>query len=627
VEEIGAGETERNGRKDNSMNVIQSRLNALRKLMKERGMDAYMIPTADFHESEYVGEYFKCREYMTGFTGSAGTALVTMDEACLWVDGRYYVQAAAQLKDSTMTMMKMGQEGVPSLGAYLDDKMPEGGCLGFDGRVVNAAEGLALEELLKERGARISFGEDLAGMIWEERPELSAEPAWVLDGRYAGKSALEKIADVRAAMKKAHASVHVLTSLDDIAWLLNIRGNDILYNPVVLSYALLTMDQLYLFVNSSVLVGKAYPYLEDAEDISVREYLERMGVTVMPYDGVYDMVEELKGEKVLLEKCRVNYAVYRLINGANKVIDRMNPTASMKAVKNDVEIENEKRAHIKDGVAMTKFIYWLKKNMGRIPMDEISVSDYLEKLRMDQEGCIGLSFATISAYGAHGAMCHYSATPESNISLEPRGLYLIDSGGQYYEGTTDITRTIAMGPVTDEEKEHFTLVLMSMLRLGDVKFLHGCRGLSLDYAAREPLWRRGLNYEHGTGHGVSYLSSVHERPNGIRFKMVPERQDNAVMEAGMITSDEPGVYIEGSHGIRTENLVLCVEDEKNEYGQFLRFEYLTYVPVDLEVIDRGIMSDRDVELLNRYHEQVYEKISPYLDEDERVWLAEVTRAV
>lgn len=615
-------------RKDgNVMNVIRDRLDALRKLMKERGMDAYMIPTADFHESEYVGEHFKCREYMTGFTGSAGTALITMDEACLWVDGRYYVQAAAQLKDSTVTMMKMGQEGVPSLGAYLEGKMPEGGCLGFDGRVVNAAEGLALEEMLRERGARISYGEDLAGMIWQERPELSAEPAWVLDERYAGKSALDKIADVREAMEKVHASVHVLTSLDDIAWLLNIRGNDILYNPVVLSYALVTMDQLYLFVNSSVLEGKAYPYLEDEKGISVREYLERTGVTVMPYDGVYDMVEGLKNEKVLLEKCRINYAVYRLIDGSNKVIDRMNPTASMKAVKNDVEIENEKRAHIKDGVAMTKFIYWLKKNTGRIPMDEISVSDYLGKLRMDQEGCIGLSFATISAYGAHGAMCHYSATPESSIPLEPRGLYLIDSGGQYYEGTTDITRTIAMGPVTDEEKEHFTLVLMSMLRLGDVKFLHGCRGLSLDYAAREPLWRRGLNYEHGTGHGVSYLSSVHERPNGIRFKMVPERQDNAVMEAGMITSDEPGVYIEGSYGIRTENLVLCVEDEKNEYGQFLRFEYLTYVPIDLEVIDREIMSERDVELLNRYHEQVYEKISPYLDEDERVWLAEATRAV
>lgn len=564
---------------------------------------------------------------MTGFTGSAGTALVTMDEACLWVDGRYYVQAAAQLKDTTVTMMRMGQEGVPSLGEYLDEKMPEGGCLGFDGRVVNAAEGLDLEELLEERGAHISYGEDLTGMIWKDRPELSAEPAWVLDERYAGKSASDKIADVREAMKKAHASVHVLTSLDDIAWLLNIRGNDILYNPVVLSYALVTMDQLYLFVNSSVLEGKAYPYLEDAEDISVKEYLERAGVTVMPYDGIYRMAEELRGERVLLEKCRVNYAVYRLIDGSNKVIDRMNPTAAMKAVKNKVEIENEKRAHIKDGVAMTKFIYWLKTNMGRIPMDEISVSDYLEKLRKDQEGCIGLSFATISAYGAHAAMCHYSATPESNLPLEPRGLYLIDSGGQYYEGTTDITRTIALGPVTDEEREHFTLVLMSMLRLGDVKFLHGCRGLSIDYAAREPLWRRGLNYEHGTGHGVSYLSSVHERPNGIRFKMVPERQDNAVMEAGMITSDEPGVYIEGSHGIRTENLVLCVEDEKNEYGQFLRFEYLTYVPIDLEVIDREIMSDRDVELLNRYHKQVYEKISPYLDEDERAWLSEATEAV
>ena len=609
------------------MNVIQGRLDALRELMKERGMDAYMIPTADFHESEYVGEHFKCRKYMTGFTGSAGTALVTMDEACLWVDGRYYVQAAAQLKDTTVTMMRMGQEGVPSLGEYLDEKMPEGGCLGFDGRVVNAAEGLDLEELLEERGAHISYGEDLTGMIWKDRPELSAEPAWVLDERYAGKSASDKIADVREVMKKAHASVHVLTSLDDIAWLLNIRGNDILYNPVVLSYALVTMDQLYLFVNSSVLEGKAYPYLEDAEDISVKEYLERAGVTVMPYDGIYRMAEELRGERVLLEKCRVNYAVYRLIDGSNKVIDRMNPTAAMKAVKNKVEIENEKRAHIKDGVAMTKFIYWLKTNMGRIPMDEISVSDYLEKLRKDQEGCIGLSFATISAYGAHAAMCHYSATPESNLPLEPRGLYLIDSGGQYYEGTTDITRTIALGPVTDEEREHFTLVLMSMLRLGDVKFLHGCRGLSIDYAAREPLWRRGLNYEHGTGHGVSYLSSVHERPNGIRFKMVPERQDNAVMEAGMITSDEPGVYIEGSHGIRTENLVLCVEDEKNEYGQFLRFEYLTYVPIDLEVIDREIMSDRDVELLNRYHKQVYEKISPYLDEDERAWLSEATEAV
>lgn len=633
------------------MNVIQHRLEALRELMRERGMDAYLIPTADFHESEYVGEHFKCRKYMTGFTGSAGTALVTLDEACLWVDGRYYVQAAAQLKDSTVTMMKLGQEGVPSIGEYLEDKLSRGGCLGFDGRVVNAAEGLGLEERLEDKQVRIACGEDLVGMIWKDRPPLSAEPAWVLAKQYAGKSAVHKIADVREAMKKAHTAVHVLTSLDDIAWLLNIRGNDIMYNPVVLSYAMVTMDQLYLYINPDVLQGKVYPYLKDegknsaeeypesgehinageypesGEQISVREYLEDIGVTIMPYDRIYDMVEKLRDTRVLLEKGRVNYGVYRLLDPSNKVIDRMNPTSAMKAVKNETEIENEKKAHIKDGAAMTKFIYWMKKNIGRIPMDEISVSDYLEQLRMEQEGCMGLSFATISAYGANAAMCHYSATSDSNIPLEPRGLYLIDSGGQYYEGTTDITRTIALGPVTEEEKEHFTLVLMSMLRLGDVKFLHGCRGLSIDYAAREPLWSRGLNFEHGTGHGVSYLSSVHERPNGIRFKMVPERQDNGILEAGMITSDEPGIYIEGSHGIRTENLTLCVNDEKNEYGQFLRFEYLTFAPIDLDAVDRKLMTDRDVELLNQYHRQVYEKISPYLDEDERKWLAEVTSAI
>lgn len=609
------------------MNEIQKRLGQLRELMKERGIDAYMIPTADFHESEYVGEHFKCRSFMTGFTGSAGTALVTEKDARLWVDGRYYVQAAEQLKDSTIVMMKMGQEGVPSLRDYLEECIPENGCLGFDGRVVNAAEGMELEEMLEEKHAGISCGEDLVGMIWEERPALSAEPVWALAEQYAGKCASDKIAEVRTAMKRARATVHILTSLDDIAWLLNIRGGDVAYNPVVLSYAVITMDQIYLYINEDTLKGPAYPYLDHDQDMTVRAYLENLGVSILPYDDLYAMVGQFKNERVLLERGKVNYAICRLLDSSNKLVDRMNPTASMKAVKNPVEIENEKRAHIKDGVAMTKFICWIKENIGKIPMDEISVSDYLEQLRREQEGCLGLSFATISAYGAHAAMCHYSATPESNIPLEPKGLYLIDSGGQYYEGTTDITRTMALGPVTKEEKEHFTLVLMSMLRLGNVKFLHGCRGLSIDYVAREPLWRRGLNFEHGTGHGVSYLSSVHERPNGIRFKMVPERQDNAVLEAGMITSDEPGVYIEGSHGIRTENLVLCVEDEKNEYGQFLRFEFLTYAPIDLDVVDLTLMTAEDIELLNAYHSQVYEKISPYLNDHEREWLAQATRAI
>lgn len=609
------------------MSVILERLNGLRALMKEQGIDAYLIPTADFHESEYVGDYFKCRKYMTGFTGSAGTLVVTMKEACLWVDGRYFVQASHELEGSSVTMMKMGHEGVPSIEEYLDDRIPVKGCLGFDGRVVNALVGLKLEDLLEDKQVRISYGEDLVGKIWENRPKLSAQPAWVLGGQYAGKSSKEKVRDLRAAMEKAHATVHVLTSLDDIAWLLNMRGDDIRYNPVVLSYAVVTMDQLYLFVNGKVLEHPAYPYLEQGEDLTTRQYLDCEGVTVQPYGKLYDMVEGFRNERVLLENERVNYAVYRLFDSSNKMIDRMNPTALMKSVKNETEMENEKKAHIKDGVAVTKFIYWLKKNIGRLPMDEISVSDYLEKLRMEQEGCIGLSFSTISAYGVHGAMCHYSATEETNIPLEPRGLYLVDSGGQYYEGTTDITRTVALGPVTEEEKEHFTLVLMSMLRLSAVKFLHGCTGMSLDYVAREPLWSRGLNFEHGTGHGVSYLSSCHERPNGIRFKMVPERQDFGVLEPGMITSDEPGLYIEGSHGIRTENLTLCVKDEKNEYGQFLKLEFLTFVPIDLEVVDQGLMSDRDVELLNEYHRQVYEKIGPFLDEDERKWLKEVTAAV
>lgn len=609
------------------MNVIQKRLEMLREKMRERGIDVYLLPTADFHESEYVGSYFKARRFMTGFTGSAGTAVITMEEACLWVDGRYFVQGAKELEGTSVTMMKMGQDGVPAVEEYLESKIPQRGCLGFDGRVVNGAMGIGLADVLEDKEIRITCEEDLVGMIWEDRPPLSAEPAWVLSEQYAGKSAGEKIKDVQNEMRKAHATVHVLTSLDDIGWLLNIRGNDTRYNPVVLSYAIVTLDKVSLFVNETVLEGAAYPYMDTEKGVSTREYLEGIGVEILPYEQVYETVAGFKNEKVLLEKGRVNYSIYCGLDGSNKVIERMNPTASMKAVKNEIEIENEKKAHIKDGIAVTKFIYWIKKNIGRLPIDERSAAAYLEKLRMEQDGFIEMSFGTISAYGAHAAMCHYSATEESNIPLEPRGLYLIDSGGQYYEGTTDITRTIVLGPLKDEEREHFTLVLMSMLRLGAVKFLHGCRGLSLDYVAREPLWSRGINFEHGTGHGVSYLASCHERPNGIRYKMTPERQDNGVLEPGMITSDEPGVYIEGSHGIRTENLTLCVKDEKNEYGQFLKFEFLTYVPIDLEGIVKELMTERDLALLNEYHRQVYETIGEHLPEEERRWLWEVTRPV
>lgn len=594
---------------------MNERLEQLRKLMAERQIDAYLVPTSDFHESEYVGAYFKCREFLTGFTGSAGTAVVTAKEAGLWTDGRYFVQAAKQLKGSGFTLQRMGQEGVLSIEEYLQQEMPEGGVLGFDGRVINSQMGAELKELLEDKKVTISYNEDLVGMIWSERPKLSAEPVWILEEKYAGKSAAEKIADLRQVMQKEHVYVHVLTTVDDIMWLLNIRGNDVPYNPIVLSYAIVTLDQFYLFINEKTL------------DEKVQAYLSELQVIVKPYNDVYDMVKVFRHEKVLLETSRVNFAIVNNLDGSNKIVDKMNPTALAKSIKNPVEVENERRAHLKDGVAMTKFMYWMKKNIGKIPMTEISVSDYLEQLRREQEGNLGLSFDTISAYKEHAAMCHYSATPESNKELKPEGLYLVDSGGQYYEGTTDITRTMALGPITDEEREHFTLVAMSMLRLGHVKFLYGCRGLSLDYVAREPFWSRSLNYDHGTGHGVGYLLNVHERPNGIRFKMVPERMDNAILEEGMICSDEPGIYIEGSHGIRLENMIVCRQAEKNQYGQFMEFEYLTYAPLDLDAMDVSLMEKRDVQYLNEYHKAVYEKIAPYLTEEEAVWLKEATREV
>lgn len=595
--------------------MIQERIESLRELMAKRGIDAYLIPTADFHESEYVGDYFKCREFMTGFTGSAGTAVITAKEAGLWTDGRYFVQAAGQLEGTGVVLNKMGQEGVPSIEEYLEKNLPENGCLGFDGRVVNSQMGAAFKELLKYKHVRIAYDEDLVDMIWKNRPNPSAEPVWILSENYAGKSAALKLEDLRNAMRKEKADAHILTTMDDIAWLLNIRGNDVSCNPVVLSYAMVTLDRFYLFINEEVLKDEG------------KEYLKNLGVTVCPYSDVYMAVSQLRGQTVLLETAKTNYAIVRSINDTNQIIDRMNPTALQKAIKNPVEVENMKRAHIKDGAAMVKFIYWLKKNVGKETITEVSAAEHLDRLRSLQEGNLGLSFDTISAYGPNAAMCHYKATRESDAVIEPRGLYLVDSGGQYYEGTTDVTRTLAMGPLTDVQREHFTLTVISMLRLGAVKFLYGSRGLTLDYVAREPFWSRGINFDHGTGHGVGYLLNVHERPNGIRWRMVPERQDNCVFEEGMVTSDEPGVYIEGSHGVRTENLLVCKKAEKNEYGQFMIFEFLTMVPIDIEALDLSLMTERDKELLNGYHKKVYETISPCLTEEEAQWLLENTRAV
>lgn len=596
------------------MNVIAERIEKLRGLMTERNMDAYLVPTSDYHESEYVGEYFACRKYITGFSGSAGTALITKDWAGVWTDGRYFVQAAAELKDTGVELMKMGQEGVPSLEEYLEQNLPQSGVLGFDGRVINAKMGEELQRRLEDKNVSFAYTESLIDTIWEDRPALSAKPIWILEERYAGKAASEKIADLRCQMAKCHADLHIITTLDDIVWLLNIRGNDIPCNPVVLSYLAVTMDELVLFVNPKAVTDE------------VRAYLEGLGIDIQPYQEIYAYARQVRNSKVLLEKGKVNYAILQYLDASNRIIDKMNPTVFAKARKNPVEIENLKEAHIRDGVAMTKFIYWMKKNIGKMPMTECSVADYLEELRREQ-GALEPSFTTISAYGPNAAMCHYHAVPETCAVLQPKGLYLIDSGGQYLQGTTDITRTFSLGDVTRQESEHYTLVLMSMLRLGHVKFLQGCSGLSLDYVARAPFWKRGLDYNHGTGHGVGYLLNVHERPVGIRFRVVPERQDSAPFMPGYVCSDEPGIYIEGSHGIRTENMIFCKEAEKTEYGQFLEFEYLTYAPIDLEPLDISLMEDQDIAYLNEYHSQVYEKIAPHLDADEAQWLWNVTRPI
>ncbi|MCI8600790.1 MAG: aminopeptidase P family protein [Oscillospiraceae bacterium] len=592
--------------------MVTERLAAVRRLMAEKGVDALIVPTADPHQSEYVGEYFKARAWLSGFTGSAGTLAVMADEAGLWTDGRYFIQAERQLAGSGVTLYRMGVEGVPTMEEFLLDKIPANGKLAFDGRVIAGKEGRSLAEKLAKKGVVLAVHEDLVGMAWKDRPAMSCTPAFLLEERYAGRSAKEKLAGIRKTMAEKQADTHLLTTLDDIAWLLNIRADDVACTPVLLSYALVTMDEAFLYVNPNA-IGE-----------TVKTSLSEAGVTLRPYDAIYS--EDFSGKRVLLDTAKVNFALLEKM-GSAVLIDETNPEQLMKAVKNKTEIENLRHSHIRDGVAVTKFMYWLKQNVGKNTITECSAADYLESLRQEQEGFIEPSFHTISAYGPNAAMMHYSASPESDAQLKPTGLYLVDSGGQYYEGTTDITRTIALGPISDAERCHFTAVCRSVLALQNARFLYGCRGINLDILARGPIWELGIDYRCGTGHGVGYLSGVHEAPNGFRWKIVPERNDSAVLEAGMVTTDEPGVYIEGSHGIRTENELLCCKGEENEYGQFMYFETLTFAPIDLDALDPDAMTCREKGWLNSYHQQVFEKISPFLTPEEAEWLKQYTRPI
>ena len=595
--------------------MIAERLSRLRALMQQKGVGAYYVPTADFHLSEYVNPYFKSRQYLTGFTGSAGTLVVTMDEAALWVDGRYFIQAEEQLSGTPVKLMKMGEEGVPSVLEYLS-KLPEGTVIGLDGRTVSAAMALRMEKTLSTRNITLEPDMDLVGDIWPDRPPLPNAPVYVLGVDSVGVSAADKIADIRRVLVEKDADAHVLCTLDDIAWLFNLRGGDVECNPVFLSYAIIERDAAYIFADKSKFHA------------CVQEYPRQLNVTLLPYNDIYEFASKYdEGDAILLSTASVNYTLYDKLYDKAIIIDEENPEQLKKAIKNPVEIENMRKAHIKDGLAVTRFMRWVKENVGKEPISELSAAAKMDSLRLETEGNLGRSFSTISAYGPHAALPHYAPTEESNLAVEPRGFLLMDSGGQYYEGTTDITRTIAVGPLTDTEKKHFALVLRSMLRLANARFLYGCRGLNLDILARGPLWDEGLDFKHGTGHGIGYLLNVHEAPNGFRWKIVPERVDSCVFEEGMITSDEPGIYIEGSHGIRTENLIVCRKGEKNEYGQFMYFETLTMAPIDLDAIDPSYLNDAEKQQLNDYHRLVYEKLSPYMDDGEREWLRKYTRAI
>ncbi len=599
--------------------MIKERLAKLRALMEREGLDAYLILTQDFHGSEYVGEYFKCRKFMSGFTGSAGSLLVMRDMAGLWTDGRYFLQAEKELADTSITLFKMQEEGVPKLFDFLADKLPDGGKLGFDGRAFNykGAQNLLKEFEKREKKITLVYDKDLVGKIWEDRPALSAEPVMLLDLFCTGKSRKDKLSDIRRAMAEKKADYFVLSSLDDIAWLLNIRGGDVICNPVVLSYLAMTQESLTLFINEKVLSD------------SVREALAIDGVTFAPYNAVYDYVKQIpEGKSLYVDDKKTNYAI--MMNRAEgvKLLTGDNFTLLPKCIKNETEVKNEREVHIRDGVAVTKLIYWLKKNIGKIPMTELLVAEKFEELRSAQKHYMGPSFEPIVGYGEHGAIIHYSATKESNAALEPRGFVLMDTGGQYLEGTTDITRTVALGELTKEEKEAFTLVLRGNLNLAAAKFKTGICGANLDYLARFPMWEKGLDYNHGTGHGVGCFLNVHEGPVSFHWRVrEEERATYTELAEGMVISDEPGLYFEGKFGIRTENLIVCKRAEKTEYGQFLTFETLTMVPIDLDAVLVENLSERERQLLNAYHKKVYETLSPYLEAEEVEWLSEATREV
>lgn len=555
--------------------------------MSEHNIDAYIIQTNDFHGSEYINDHFKCREFMSGFTGSAGTLIVTKEDALLWTDGRYFLQAAAQLDGSGITLMKSGEPGVPTITEYLQKTLTPEKTLGFDGRVTAISPEI-------EKICHICSKYDLVGEIWSDRPAIKPSRIYQLDESVTGKSAEAKLETLRAYLQQKGFDYHLTTNLEEIAWLYNLRGNDIPRTPVFFAFLLITPEEEKLYVlNNSYKRRQTYPYTQ-----------------------FFDDIQKLTAGKMLLKKDAVNYAVLKAIPSHVEVVSQTSPLALMKCRKNKTEIAATKNAHIKDGAAMVEFLCWLKTNIDKTEITEISASDHIEKCRCQQEGCYDLSFDTISGYAENGAIIHYSATPETNKTLKPEGFLLVDSGGQYMDGTTDITRTIALGPLNDEMKVHYTAVLKGHIALATAKFDKGTTGADLDKLARRPINDIGQNYNHGTGHGVGHLLSCHEGPQTIS-----PRGSGVPILPNMICSNEPGIYIEGSHGIRLENEILCIENSNGKY----EFETITFCPFDKDAIIKSALTTDELEWLNTYHFQVYERISPYVSESTKKWLHEATK--
>ena len=582
--------------------------------MKERCIDAYVVPTADFHQSEYVNDHFKGREFITGFTGSYGTAVITASDGGLWTDGRYFTQAERELEGSGIRLMKMFVDDTPSYPEWLSKVVPSGGKVAFDGRVLSMGDGQELERILGSCGIEIDCNEDLIGEIWEDRPSLPAEPCFLLDEKWTGESAAHKIERVRGKMLEYGASAHIIASLDDICWLLNIRGNDIDYFPLVLSYCTVWQDHVDLYIDDHKLNDE------------IRAAFAADNIRILPYNRIYEDAEAIgPDETVLIDPMKMNYALYKSLDC--HIAEEQNPTILMKAMKNPVEIENIRNAELKDSVALTKFIYWVKTNYDKMRITELSASDKLTSLRKEQEGYIRDSFEPLQAFGEHAAMMHYSPSPETDVVLKEGGMLLSDTGGGYYDGSTDITRTTVLGSIIPDMKKYYTAVFRSLQHLSSANFLYGNHGWSLDVLARQPIWDLNLDYQCGTGHGFGYLGSIHEPPTGFRWYIVPSKNEHHQFEEGMCVTIEPGIYEEGDFGIRIENNVLTVKGEKNKYGQFMHFDNLTFVPIDLDAIDPEELTKSEREWLNNYHKQCFDKLSPHMTEEENEWLKIYTRPI